>query len=145
MVKIRIIPCLDVKDGRVVKGINFLNLIDAGDPVEQAKHYSDNGADEICFLDISASLEKRKTMINIVEKTADARKYELDHLYQTLDTPDSLHIAQDPHFDRIPTLKFMLYVNDMKKSNGAFIVSPGSHHWVNQNFKKRGTFNNERF
>ena len=70
MVKIRIIPCLDVKDGRVVKGINFLNLIDAGDPVEQAKYYSDNGADEICFLDISASLENRDTMINVVKKTA---------------------------------------------------------------------------
>ncbi len=70
MVKIRIIPCLDVKDGRVVKGINFLNLIDAGDPVEQAKHYSKNGADEICFLDISASLENRDTMVNVVEKTA---------------------------------------------------------------------------
>ncbi len=70
MVKKRIIPCLDVKDGRVVKGINFLNLIDAGDPVEQAKHYSNNGADEICFLDISASLENRDTMVNVVEKTA---------------------------------------------------------------------------
>ena len=70
MVKKRIIPCLDVKDGRVVKGINFLNLIDAGDPVEQAKHYSDNGADEICFLDISASLENRNTMVSVVEKTA---------------------------------------------------------------------------
>ncbi len=70
MVKTRIIPCLDVKDGRVVKGINFLNLIDAGDPVEQAKHYSNNGADEICFLDISASLENRDTMVNVVEKTA---------------------------------------------------------------------------
>ena len=70
MVKKRIIPCLDVKDGRVVKGINFLNLIDAGDPVEQAKHYSDNGADEICFLDISASLENRDTMVNVVQKTA---------------------------------------------------------------------------
>jgi len=70
MVKKRIIPCLDVKDGRVVKGINFLNLIDAGDPVEQAKHYSDNGADEICFLDISASLENRNTMVNVVKKTA---------------------------------------------------------------------------
>ena len=70
MVKTRIIPCLDVKDGRVVKGINFLNLVDAGDPVEQAKYYSDNGADEICFLDISASLEKRDTMINVVKKTA---------------------------------------------------------------------------
>ena len=70
MVKIRIIPCLDVKDGRVVKGINFVDLVDAGDPVEQAKHYSENGADEICFLDISASLENRDTMVNVVEKTA---------------------------------------------------------------------------
>ena len=70
MVKTRIIPCLDVKEGRVVKGINFIDLIDAGDPVEQAKHYSENGADEICFLDISASLENRDTMINVVEKTA---------------------------------------------------------------------------
>ena len=70
MVKTRIIPCLDVKNGRVVKGINFLNLIDAGDPVEQAKHYSENGADEICFLDISASLENRDTMVNVVKKTA---------------------------------------------------------------------------
>ena len=70
MVKTRIIPCLDVKDGRVVKGINFLNLIDAGDPVEHAKHYSENGADEICFLDISASIENRDTMVNVVKKTA---------------------------------------------------------------------------
>ena len=70
MVKVRIIPCLDVKDGRVVKGINFIDLIDAGDPVEQAKHYSENGADEICFLDISASLENRDTMVNVVKKTA---------------------------------------------------------------------------
>ena len=71
MLKTRIIPCLDVKNGRVVKGINFLDLIDAGDPVEQAKVYSEVGADEICFLDISASIEKRKTMINIVAKTAE--------------------------------------------------------------------------
>ena len=70
MVKVRIIPCLDVKDGRVVKGINFIDLIDAGDPVEQAKHYSENGADEICFLDISASIEQRDTMVNVVRKTA---------------------------------------------------------------------------
>ncbi len=70
MLKVRIIPCLDVKGGRVVKGINFLDLVDAGDPVEQAKHYSENGADEICFLDISASLEKRETMINVVKETA---------------------------------------------------------------------------
>jgi cyclase len=71
MLKIRIIPCLDVKNGRVVKGINFVNLVDAGDPVEQASFYSDAGADEICFLDIGASLEKRKTIINIVAKTAE--------------------------------------------------------------------------
>ena len=71
MLKIRIIPCLDVKDGRVVKGINFIDLVDAGDPVKQANYYSQNGADEICFLDINASLENRNTMINVVEKTAE--------------------------------------------------------------------------
>jgi len=71
MLKTRIIPCLDVKDGRVVKGINFLDLVDAGDPVKQASYYSQNGADEICFLDISASLENRNTMINVVQKTAE--------------------------------------------------------------------------
>ena len=70
MLKPRIIPCLDVKNGRVVKGINFTNLIDAGDPSEQAKHYNDSGADEICFLDITASLENRKTIIDVVKKTA---------------------------------------------------------------------------
>ena len=71
MLKKRIIPCLDVKDGRVVKGINFVDLVDAGNPVEQAKFYSENGADEICFLDISASLENRDTIISMVEKTAE--------------------------------------------------------------------------
>ena len=71
MLKVRIIPCLDVKDGRVVKGINFLDLIDAGDPVEQADFYSKNGADEICFLDISASVENRSTITDIVKKTAE--------------------------------------------------------------------------
>ena len=70
MLKNRIIPCLDVKNGRVVKGINFVKLKDAGDPVEQAKIYSDGGADEICFLDITASNENRETIIEIVRKTA---------------------------------------------------------------------------
>ena len=70
MVKVRIIPCLDVKNGRVVKGVNFIDLVDAGDPVQQAKYYSENGADEICFLDISASLENRDTMVNVVRETA---------------------------------------------------------------------------
>ena len=71
MLKKRIIPCLDVKEGRVVKGINFIDLVDAGDPVEQAKFYSENGADEICFLDISASIEERDTMLNVLKKTAE--------------------------------------------------------------------------
>ena len=70
MIKIRIIPCLDVDNGRVVKGINFVNLIDAGDPVKQAKFYSDNGADEITFLDITATHERRRAMVDIIERTA---------------------------------------------------------------------------
>ena len=70
MLKNRVIPCLDVKNGRVVKGINFTDLKDAGDPVEQAKIYSDGGADEICFLDITASNENRKTIYEVVEKTS---------------------------------------------------------------------------
>ena len=70
MLKNRIIPCLDVKNGRVVKGINFIDLKDAGDPVEQAKIYSDGGADEICFLDITASNENRDTIYDVVEKTS---------------------------------------------------------------------------
>ena len=69
MLKNRIIPCLDVKNGRVVKGINFVDLKDAGDPVEQAKIYSDGGADEICFLDITASNENRDIIFDVVEKT----------------------------------------------------------------------------
>ena len=71
MLKKRIIPCLDVKNGRVVKGINFVNLVDAGDPVEQAKIYSDSGADEICFLDITASNENRDILLETVQKTAE--------------------------------------------------------------------------
>jgi len=71
MLKKRIIPCLDIKNGRVVKGINFVDLVDAGDPSEQAKIYNDNGADEICFLDITASNENRNIILDIVKKTAE--------------------------------------------------------------------------
>ena len=67
----RIIPCLDVNNGRVVKGINFVNLVDAGDPVEQAKIYYEGGPDEICFLDITASSENRNTMLEVVKKTTE--------------------------------------------------------------------------
>ena len=70
MLKVRIIPCLDVDKGRVVKGVNFIGLKDAGDPVEQAKIYSQSGADEITFLDITATNEKRNPMIEIIKKTA---------------------------------------------------------------------------
>lgn len=66
----RIIPCLDIKDGRTVKGVNFLNLVDAGDPVELAKIYANEGADELVFLDISATEEKRKTLLYLVERVA---------------------------------------------------------------------------
>jgi cyclase len=72
MLTIRIIPCLDVKDGRVVKGVNFVNLRDAGDPVEQAILYDAAGADELCFLDITASHEKRGILLDVVQRTAEA-------------------------------------------------------------------------
>ncbi len=70
-VRIRVIPCLDVADGRVVKGVNFVDLQDAGDPVEQARAYDEAGADELCFLDISASHEGRGTLLDIVKRTAE--------------------------------------------------------------------------
>ena len=70
MLKLRIIPCLDVKEGRVVKGINFFDLKDAGYPIEQAKIYDSQGADELCFLDITASLEKRDILFDMINKTA---------------------------------------------------------------------------
>lgn len=69
--KYRVIPCLDVKDGRVVKGINFVDLIDAGDPVEAAKAYDAAGADELCFLDITASSDNRETIFDVVARTAE--------------------------------------------------------------------------
>src|SRR6187397_1852210 len=72
MLKSRVIPCLDVKDGRVVKGVNFVDLRDAGDPVEAAMAYDAAGADELCFLDVSASSDNRDTMYHVVTRTAEA-------------------------------------------------------------------------
>src|SRR5580692_44373 len=72
MLKARVIPCLDVKDGRVVKGVNFLDLRDAGDPVACAIAYDAAGADELCFLDITASHENRSTLLDVVQRTAEA-------------------------------------------------------------------------
>ena len=71
MLKMRVIPCLDVRDGRVVKGINFVDLVDAGDPVAQARIYDAEGADELCFLDITASSENRATLYDVVQRTAE--------------------------------------------------------------------------
>jgi imidazole glycerol-phosphate synthase subunit HisF len=71
MLKMRVIPCLDVRDGRVVKGINFVDLVDAGDPVAQARIYDAEGADELCFLDITASAENRATLYDAVQRTAE--------------------------------------------------------------------------
>jgi cyclase len=71
MLKARVIPCLDVKDGRVVKGVNFVDLVDAGDPVAQARFYDGEGADELCFLDITASAEERDTLYDVVRRTAE--------------------------------------------------------------------------
>jgi len=71
VLKARVIPCLDVKDGRVVKGINFVDLRDAGDPVEQARIYDAAGADELCFLDITASSDNRDTIFDVVRRTAE--------------------------------------------------------------------------
>jgi cyclase len=71
MLKVRVIPCLDVKDGRVVKGVNFVNLVDAGDPVEQARVYDAAGADELTFLDITASSDNRDTILDIAAATAE--------------------------------------------------------------------------
>ena len=70
MLKKRIIPCLDIKDGRTVKGVNFVDIRDAGDPIELAKRYVQDGADELVFLDITATIEKRKTLAELVEKIA---------------------------------------------------------------------------
>ena len=71
MLSARVIPCLDVHDGRVVKGVNFVNLVDAGDPVEQARLYDAAGADELCFLDITATHEGRDTIYDVIARTAD--------------------------------------------------------------------------
>src|SRR3546814_14432158 len=71
MLTVRVIPCLDVKDGRVVKGVNFVDLVDAGDPVEQAQVYDAAGADELCFLDITASHENRGILLDVGRRTAE--------------------------------------------------------------------------
>jgi len=98
MFKVRVIPCLDVKDGRVVKGVNFVNLRDAGDPVEAAIAYDAAGADELCFLDITASHENRDTIFDVVTRTAEA-------CFMPLTVGGGVRTVEDIRFDDLETLK----------------------------------------
>src|SRR6056300_858561 len=157
MLKSRIIPCLDVKNGRVVKGINFVDLKDAGDPVEQAKIYSDGGADEICFLDITASNENRDTIFDVVERTSKkcfvpltvgggVRSVEdINKLLNCGADKVSINTAavENPKVIEESSKKFgsqcIVVAIDAKKKNGKFLpmveeIIPKSMHW---NLQKR--------
>jgi imidazole glycerol-phosphate synthase subunit HisF len=100
MLKKRIIPCLDIKDGRTVKGVNFINLQDAGDPVELARAYSEQGADELVFLDITATVEKRKTLAELVRKIARAINIPFT-VGGGISTADDVSILLDSGADKI--------------------------------------------
>ena len=132
----RIIPCLDVKDGRVVKGVNFLGLRDAGDPVEVAAMYDEQGADEVTFLDITASHEKRNIMIHVVERTAEqvfmpltvgGGIRDIDDIRDLLNAgADKVSIntsaVEDPHFVKRSSDRFgsqcIVVAIDAKRKNG---------------------------
>ena len=107
----RIIPCLDIDAGRVVKGVNFVNLKDAGDPVEVAKRYSDQGADEIAFLDITATKEKRKTLVEVVSKVA-------EQVFVPLTVGGGIKSAND-------VANLLLAGADKVSINSAAVVDPG--------------------
>ncbi len=136
----RIIPCLDVKDGRVVKGVNFVGLKDAGDPVEVAKRYNDEGADELTFLDITASHEQRKTMVDIVRDvakevfiplTVGGGIRNLDDIYNLLDVgcdkvSINSHAIKNPDFINESSKRFgsqcIVVAIDAKKTNNGWHV-----------------------
>ena len=91
----RIIPCLDIKDGRVVKGVNFIGLRDAGDPVEVAKRYNDQGADELCFLDITASVEARGLLYDLIERVASQVKRRVAVVFDRRGVKHGADVAQN--------------------------------------------------
>jgi cyclase len=140
MLKTRIIPCLDVKDGRVVKGVNFVDLRDAGDPVEQARLYDREGADELCFLDITASSDNRGIILDVVARTAEQcfMPLTVGGGVRTLDDIRKLLLAgadkvsintaavKDPDFVRQAAEKFgsqcITVAVDAKRANGGFEV-----------------------
>jgi imidazole glycerol-phosphate synthase subunit HisF len=111
MLKVRIIPCLDVKDGRTVKGVNFVDLVDAGDPVEQARFYDAEGADELCFLDITASHERRDTLFDVVARTA-------EQCFMPLTVGGGVRSVEDIR-------KLLLAGADKVSINTAAVVRPG--------------------
>jgi len=118
----RIIPCLDVKDGRVVKGVNFVGLRDAGDPVESAQRYSDGGADEITFLDITASHENRRTLFDLVERTASTIAGPLTvggGVRERRDVSELLHAGADKVSINSAAVANPTFVNDMAEAYGA--------------------------
>ena len=110
MLKIRIIPCLDVADGRVVKGVNFVNLVDAGDPVAAAKAYDAAGADELCFLDIMATEDNRATMFDLVSRTA-------EHCFIPLTVGGGVRTSEDVR-------KLLLAGADKVSFNSAAVANP---------------------
>jgi cyclase len=141
MLKARIIPCLDIKDGRVVKGVNFVNLVDAGDPVEQSKIYEAQGADELCFLDITASNEDRETIYKVVEEVAETcfmpltvggGVSNLDHIKKLLNSgADKVSIntaaVKNPEFVKEAAEKFgsqciVIAIDAKRNENGEFEV-----------------------
>ncbi|MEE8445365.1 MAG: HisA/HisF-related TIM barrel protein, partial [Alphaproteobacteria bacterium] len=110
MLKMRVIPCLDVKDGRTVKGVNFVDLVDAGDPVEQARLYDAAGADELTFLDIAASHENRDTLFDVVARTA-------EQCFMPLTIGGGVRTADDVR-------KLMLAGADKVSFNSAAVANP---------------------
>ena len=110
MLKMRVIPCLDVKDGRVVKGVNFIDLVDAGDPVAQARFYDREGADELCFLDITASAENRDTLYDVVRRTA-------EECFMPLTVGGGVRTIEDIH-------KLLLAGADKVSINTAAVIRP---------------------
>ncbi len=122
MLKTRIIPCLDVDKGRVVKGVNFVDLIDAGDPVEQAKLYDKAGADELCFLDITASSDNRDTLFDVVSQTA-------EHCFMPLTVGGGVRTTEDIR-------RLLLAGADKVSINTAAIKNPG---FVREAAQKFGT------
>mgnify|MGYP006266240087 FL=1 len=120
MLKNRLIPCLDVKDGRVVKGVNFVDLIDAGDPVEQARLYDQAGADELCFLDITASHENRDTIYDVVSRTA-------EHVFLPLTVGGGVRSVEDVR-------KLLLAGADKVSMNSAAVARPALIHEASDRF-----------